>query len=130
MKNIKISYVGAEANDEKRDAFYATRKELKVNGALTETIKLYRPFAPVMKSIEQKRGRPSLQWVCSSSDDIARHYLLRKEPRAEQYDTIAVFADAQITHDDKTAANGQDYIGLFTVLIFISAWALTLSVRL
>lgn len=68
------------------------------------------PVAPVMKSIEQKRGRPSLQWVCSSSDDIARHYLLRKEPRAEQYDTIAVFADAQITHDDKTAASGIDYI--------------------
>lgn len=68
------------------------------------------PVTPVMKSIEQKRGRPSLQWVCSSSDDIARHYLLRKEPRAEQYDTIAVFADVQNTHDDKTAANGQDYI--------------------
>lgn len=47
LKNIKISYEGAEANDEKRDAFYATRKELKVNGALAETIKLYRPFAQV-----------------------------------------------------------------------------------
>ena len=47
LKNIKISYEGAEANDEKRDAFYATHKELKVNGALTETIKLYRPFAQV-----------------------------------------------------------------------------------
>lgn len=47
LKNIKISYEGAEANDEKRDAFYPTRKELKVNGALTETIKLYRPFAQV-----------------------------------------------------------------------------------
>ena len=47
LKNIKISYEGAVANDENRDAFYATRKELKVNGALTETIKLYRPFAQV-----------------------------------------------------------------------------------
>lgn len=47
LKNIKISYEGADANDENRDAFYATRKELKVNGALTETIKLYRPFAQV-----------------------------------------------------------------------------------
>ena len=47
LKNIKISYEDAVANDEKRDAFYATRKELKVNGALTETIKLYRPFAQV-----------------------------------------------------------------------------------
>lgn len=47
LKNIKISYDGAVANDETRDAFYATRKELKVNGALTETVKLYRPFAQV-----------------------------------------------------------------------------------
>lgn len=47
LKNIKISYEGAVANDENRDAFYAMRKELKVNGALTETIKLYRPFAQV-----------------------------------------------------------------------------------
>ena len=47
LKDIKISYDGAVANDETRDAFYATRKELKVNGALTETIKLYRPFAQV-----------------------------------------------------------------------------------
>lgn len=47
LKNIKISYEGAVANDETRDAFYATRKELKVNGTLTETIKLYRPFAQV-----------------------------------------------------------------------------------
>ena len=68
------------------------------------------PVAPVMKPVEQKHGRPSLRWICSSSDDIAHHYLLRKEPRAEQYDTIAVFADVQNTYDDKTAANGMDYI--------------------
>lgn len=47
LKQVKVSYEGAAANDEVRDAFYATRKELKVNGALTETVKLYRPFAQV-----------------------------------------------------------------------------------
>ena len=47
LKNIKVTDYTTAANDEKRDAFYATRKELKVNGALTETIKLYRPFAQV-----------------------------------------------------------------------------------
>ena len=47
LKNIKVNDYTTDANDEKRDAFYATRKELKVNGALTETIKLYRPFAQV-----------------------------------------------------------------------------------
>ena len=47
LKNIKVKNYTTGANDENRDAFYATRKELKVNGALTETIKLYRPFAQV-----------------------------------------------------------------------------------
>ena len=47
LKNIKVKDYTSGANDENRDAFYATRKELKVNGALTETIKLYRPFAQV-----------------------------------------------------------------------------------
>lgn len=47
LKNIKVKNYTTDANDEKRDAFYATRKELKVNGVLTETIKLYRPFAQV-----------------------------------------------------------------------------------
>ena len=47
LKSIKVKNYTTGANDEKRDAFYATRKELKVNGALTETIKLYRPFAQV-----------------------------------------------------------------------------------
>ena len=47
LKSIKVNDYTTDANDEKRDAFYATRKELKVNGALTETIKLYRPFAQV-----------------------------------------------------------------------------------
>ena len=47
LKSIKVNDYTTDANDEKRDAFYATRKELKINGALTETIKLYRPFAQV-----------------------------------------------------------------------------------
>lgn len=47
LKSVKVIDYTTAANDEKRDAFYATRKELKVNGALTETIKLYRPFAQV-----------------------------------------------------------------------------------
>ncbi len=46
LKNIKISYDG-EANDEGRDAFFATRKGLLVTGAMNETVTLHRPFAQV-----------------------------------------------------------------------------------
>lgn len=44
-KTIGIDYNGV-ANNEERDAFYAV-KTLKVQGPLTETIKLYRPFSQV-----------------------------------------------------------------------------------
>ena len=44
-KTIGIDYTGV-ANNEERDAFYAV-KTLKVQGPLTETIKLYRPFSQV-----------------------------------------------------------------------------------
>lgn len=44
-KVVKISYDGV-ANDESRDAFFATRK-LTVTGALSETVELHRPFAQV-----------------------------------------------------------------------------------
>ncbi len=45
-KVVKISYADAAANDESRDAFFAT-KSLKVTGALNETVELHRPFAQV-----------------------------------------------------------------------------------
>ncbi len=46
LKNVKMNYGSASANDETRDAFYAVTT-LKVTGPLTETVKLYRPFAQV-----------------------------------------------------------------------------------
>lgn len=85
------------------------------HSAPSQTLRLMRPdtiapVAPFMKPEKGERGRPSLQWICSSSDDVARHYLLRKTPRAEMYDTVAVFTDKQQEHVDKTAAEGQDYV--------------------
>ncbi len=68
------------------------------------------PVAPVMMLAEETQGHPSLQWICSSSDDVTRHYLLRKESRAEMYDTIYVFSDLQKTYIDKAANPGQDYV--------------------
>ena len=41
---VSINYEGI-CNDEKRDAFYAYRKPQVIDGTITETIKLYRPFA-------------------------------------------------------------------------------------
>ena len=43
-KTVNVSYDGAKSNDEKRDAFYAYRADVTVNGPISETITLYRPF--------------------------------------------------------------------------------------
>ncbi len=43
-KTVTVNYENAKSNDEKRDAFYAYRADLTINGPVNETIKLYRPF--------------------------------------------------------------------------------------
>ncbi len=47
VKKVTVSYEGATANDESRDAFYAYVAPLQVTGSLNQTITLYRPFAQV-----------------------------------------------------------------------------------
>ncbi len=44
-QSITVDYSNAASQDEKRDAFYATKKSLTVTGPLDETITLHRPFA-------------------------------------------------------------------------------------
>ena len=47
LRNIGVSYTGALANDEKRDAFYAVEKAVSFSEATTKTVELKRPFAQV-----------------------------------------------------------------------------------
>ena len=50
LRDIEVLYGtnnSIAANDEKRDAFYAVKKELKITGPINETITLKRPFAQV-----------------------------------------------------------------------------------
>lgn len=47
LRNIIIDYTGKDANDETRDAFFATRMNMKVTGAMSETVTLRRPFSQV-----------------------------------------------------------------------------------
>ena len=50
LRDIEVLYGtnnSIAANDEKRDAFYAVEKELKITGPINETITLKRPFAQV-----------------------------------------------------------------------------------
>lgn len=115
LKNIKISYEGAEANDEKRDAFYATRKELKVNGALTETIKLYRPFAQVNFGTADLREAAAAGFVPKQSvftaTDVANVFdTFNAEGKVEGPATDKVtFAAAKIPAEPLVIKDGTKY---------------------
>lgn len=47
MRKIIIDYTDKKANDETRDAFYATRMDMTVTGSMSETVELHRPFSQV-----------------------------------------------------------------------------------
>lgn len=44
-KKMTVNYAGIKANDENLDAFYATVENMKVQGGITKTVELFRPFA-------------------------------------------------------------------------------------
>lgn len=44
-QSVTVSYEGVVSNDERRDAFFASRQGLKVDGQVSEKITLKRPFA-------------------------------------------------------------------------------------
>ncbi len=115
LKNIKISYEGAVSNDETRDAFYATRKELKVNGALTETIKLYRPFAQVNFGTADLREAAAAGFVPKQSvftaTDVANVFdTFNAEGKVEGLATDKVtFAKAEIPDEPLVIKDGTKY---------------------
>ena len=115
LKNIKISYEGAVSNDETRDAFYATRKELKVNGALTETIKLYRPFAQVNFGTADLREAAAAGFVPKQSvftaTDVANVFdTFNAEGKVEGLATdIVTFAKAEIPVEPLVIKDGTKY---------------------
>lgn len=47
LKKITANYEGKKSNDENFDAFYAVEKALTINGPITKTITLKRPFAQI-----------------------------------------------------------------------------------
>ena len=115
LKNIKVNNYTTGANDEKRDAFYATRKELKVNGALTETIKLYRPFAQVNFGTADLREAAAAGFVPKQSvftaTDVANVFdTFNAEGKVEGLATdIVTFAKAEIPVEPLVIKDGTKY---------------------
>ena len=73
------------------------------------------PVSPVIKNITDNKGFPELQWVNSSSSDVAKHHIYRKiEGESDSlYKLIATIQktnDIRSTYYDKTGEKGKAYI--------------------
>lgn len=79
------------------------------------TLKLMRPdtiapVAPVLNAIAEKDEHPALSWICSTSDDVVRHIIIRKSDIDDATaDTIATLNNIQNTYVDKDAERGMPY---------------------
>lgn len=65
-QTIGVSYDGAQANDEKRDAFYGAVVGLKIEGPVSEDVTLKRPFAQVNVGVTDRAA-----WEASTGGDYA-----------------------------------------------------------
>ena len=71
------------------------------------------PVSPVIKDIANIKGKPELTWVNSSSSDVLRHHIYRKEKIDsifKRITTIDKTNDIRSTYTDKDIEPGKEYI--------------------
>jgi fibronectin type 3 domain-containing protein len=71
------------------------------------------PVAPVIKSIEGQKGALLLTWINSTSSDVVRHHISRKQPADSVFRLIAAIDKPSAptsTYTDKTVAPDETYI--------------------
>ncbi len=114
MSSIKVAYgTGVnDANDEDRDAFYALRKELKVTGAINETITLKRPFAQI--NVGANMG----EYAKAKNADIELKYstfTFNQAATALNTYTGAATGKVAVTFDKKDIPQNVATVDVFTV---------------
>lgn len=120
LRNITVSYAGAVANDEKRDAFYAVEKAVSFSSAATEKVTLTRPFAQVNVATSDLTTLTAqgitLGNTSISVSDIATSFAPFTGVASSL--TNAEFAAAAMADEDLTT-NGKtyDYLAMAYVLV-------------
>ncbi len=103
-----------------RDIYYKVKAEdVRMNqSAFSKEIQLVRPdvippVAPLLRAVNDEEGLPQLQWINSSSADVARHHVYRNvQNDTIQQLVISLPVDGQVkaTYTDKSVAAGQTYV--------------------
>lgn len=108
-KKVAIDYSGV-ANDENRDAFYAV-KTLKVIGAATEPVKLYRPFSQVNFGTsdydDAVAAGVSVTKSAFTATDAAKTFDIFAGEGKDAVDIT--YTEAELPAEDLVLANGNKY---------------------
>jgi fibronectin type 3 domain-containing protein len=71
------------------------------------------PVAPRIKSIEQQKGKLLISWINSSSEDVVKHHIYRKEKSDSVFILLASIdkkTGTQSTYTDNSVEAGETYI--------------------
>jgi fibronectin type 3 domain-containing protein len=103
-----------------RQVYYRIRAiDLRQNqSAFSEALEVVRPdiippVAPVIKSVEAQKGALLITWINSSSVDVARHHIYRKQKSDTAFQWLASVdkkPEKQSTYADRTIEPGETYI--------------------
>lgn len=120
LRNIGVSYTGALANDEKRDAFYAVEKAVSFSSAATEKVTLTRPFAQVNVATSDLTKLTAqgitLGNTSISVSDVATSFAPFTGVASGSAD--AEFATAAMANEDLTTnSKTYDYLAMAYVLV-------------
>lgn len=112
LKNVKVDYdvIGAEGNQDKFDAFYAV-KTFKVDGAINETVVLYRPFAQLnfgADTMVTDLGDITVDKTYITVDRLASVFNTIKGVGENEVKNV-VFEAESIATDEALVTNGQSY---------------------
>ncbi|MDR3184543.1 MAG: hypothetical protein LBT49_03960 [Prevotellaceae bacterium] len=103
-----------------QQVYYRLRAiDLRQNqSAFSEVLELLRPdtippVAPVIKSVEVQKGALLLTWINSSSADVARHHIYRKQKSDTAFQLLTRVdrkPEKQSVYADRTVEPGETYI--------------------
>lgn len=104
LQDIKVSYDGATANDENRDAFVGVVKDFTVTGKYEQEVKLKRPFAQLNFLVTQEELQAA---QASTNFELKRSQITLSQAAQTLHpftNTVENFTDAQTTVTFKPTA--------------------------
>ena len=121
-QEVTVNYEGITANNESLDAFYWAEKDLTVNGPVSKTVTLTRPFAQVNVgtndfALAEKAGLKVTQSSLSFSTNVANAINLYSGAVSGEAEVTFGLANIPTTTDGAFPVANYDYLAMAYVLV-------------